>query len=105
MSKSQKRSDDVPSVPNGCWVDLYSRPYFAGRMKRTYGPGRIRIGQIGSLIVGPEALLVRAGQNGDVSFRPLGPRQIVPDFDISPWKGELKLLEIVHSDKGAIDHL
>jgi len=102
MSKSQKRSGDVISLSNGCWVDVYSRTYFAGRLKRIYGPGRIRVGKIGSLIVGPEALAVPAGRNYGVSLRPLRPKQIIPDFDAPRCKGKLKSLEVVHADRGAL---
>jgi len=67
MSKLRNQPDDAAS---GCWVDLYSSSYFGGRLKRIYGPNYIRVGGTGSLIVGPEASILRAGRNPGVNLRP-----------------------------------
>jgi hypothetical protein len=74
--------------PSGCWVDIYACACFAGKLKRIYGPGRIRVGRVGSLIVGPQARVVAEGAN-------LSPKQVVADVASPRWKGRLKSLEVV----------
>jgi len=105
MSESRKLANYVISVPNGCWVDLYSGTYFAGRLKRIYGPGRIRVARIGSLIVGPEAWVVPTGRGRGVNLRPFRSRRIIPDLDTLWRKGKLKSLKVVRVNRGPIDHL
>jgi len=94
MSKLRNQPDDAAS---GCWVDLYSSSYFGGRLKRIYGPNYIRVGGTGSLIVGPEALILRAGRNPGVNLRP---KQIIPDLNTTAWKGKLKSLKVLHMTSG-----
>ncbi|HUB26739.1 MAG TPA: hypothetical protein VL992_15040 [Tepidisphaeraceae bacterium] len=77
---------------SGCWVDVYACACFAGKLKRIYGPGRIRIGRVGSLIVGPDARVVAAGAS-------LRPKQLVPDLDAARWKGKLDSFEVQHVAK------
>lgn len=61
----------------GCWVDVFEKPWFAGKLLRLRGPGRFGpVPRAGSVIVGPNARLIRVGEDpGD----PLQPRQIIPD--------------------------
>jgi hypothetical protein len=93
MSKFKKRAAEVNRFKSGCWVDLYSRTYFAGKLTRIYGPGPIRIARIGSLIVGPEALLIAAERKRGVSLRALRPRQIIADLNAHGWKVKLGVIK------------
>jgi hypothetical protein len=95
MRKSQKRPRKINRASKKCWLDHYSGAFFMGRLKRVYGPARIGVGRIGSLIVGPGALVVPASRNRQTSLRPLLPLQIIPDFATRKREGNLKMLQIV----------
>jgi len=72
---------------NGCWVDVFDHPIFAGRMRRYRGPIHSPIciadktQSIGSMIVGPEAeATLQWNKRGQPNRLPLKPKQIVPDM-------------------------
>jgi hypothetical protein len=64
---------------NRCWVDVYETAHFKGKLRRLFGPVRIKdLG--GSVIVGPEALVEVQGQRGKRPFMmKLEANRVVPD--------------------------
>jgi hypothetical protein len=64
-----------------CWVDVYAADYFRGKMRRLFGPQKLRQLSAKSVIVGPHAMVVltvrRAGK--DVLVK-LPPRKAIPSL-------------------------
>jgi hypothetical protein len=83
-AKSPKRVlVGVDEVCDGCWVDVYDRPWFAGRLRRFRGPAVFRdTGQAGSIVVGPNASLVNLAGGQRVTLKP---KQLVPNLAERPW--------------------
>ena len=82
-----KRFKTIKKVA-GCWIDVFEKPWFTGKLKRLRGPGRFGpLNRAGSLIVGPTAKVLHL----DAHNRPaLQPRQIVPELSKPRTDGRLR---------------
>jgi hypothetical protein len=96
MAKATKKSPKaaggksfkVIKKVEGCWIDVFEKPWFTGKLKRLRGPGRFGpLARAGSLIVGPTAKVLHL----DAHNRPaLQPRQIVPELAKPRTGGEFR---------------
>jgi hypothetical protein len=62
-----------------CWVDVYETAHFKGKLRRLFGPVRLKaLG--GSIVIGPEAHVEVQGQRGKRPFMmKLEANRVVPD--------------------------
>lgn len=86
--------------PVGCWVDVFDGPVFSGKLRRLRGPAQFRglEGRAispGSLIVGPEAVLVVQRTPKPVS---LHPKQVIPEVAKTRLAGAIEDFKIVTAD-------
>jgi len=80
---------------SGCWVDIYEKAWFGGRLRRLQGPGQYPTGasrRFGSIIVGPGAKVVHLDRQRCAT---LPPRQVVPNLAAGKLRGKLRTFEIV----------
>lgn len=97
LSATSSRYGATGKIQNGCWVDFFEGPIFSGKLKRLRGPAEFggtsrRANSPGSLIVGPQAVLVVFGIPKDVA---LPPKQIVADLSKTRFAGTLGDFRIV----------
>ncbi|MGD0390055.1 MAG: hypothetical protein ABSC42_13995 [Tepidisphaeraceae bacterium] len=64
-----------------CWVDVFEEGYFLGRMRRLFGPRKLRQLQAKSMIVGPRAtVLLSVRRRGRESLVKLAGKRVIPDL-------------------------
>ena len=64
-----------------CWVDIFEAHDFMGRMRRLFGPRKLRQLQAKSMIVGPRAtVLLSVRRRGRESLVKLAGKRVIPDL-------------------------
>jgi hypothetical protein len=72
------------SSAKDCWVDVFESTFFMGRMKRVFGPVRLKQVTAASIIVGPKAHLeLQVKKNGKPVNLSFEPKKLVPDVAAS----------------------
>jgi len=67
-----------------CWVDVFESAYFMGRMRRLFGPQKMRQINAKSVIVGPEATIrLSVRSRGKDRVVELAPKRVIPDLAAS----------------------
>jgi hypothetical protein len=89
-----------------CWVDVFDRPIFVGRIRRFKGPIPLPIciadkkQWIGSMIVGPGAMaMLQWLEGGHLNHLSLKPKQIVAHVKNLGISGNSLRLTILASDR------
>jgi hypothetical protein len=95
-----------------CWVDVFDRPIFVGRIRRLRGPIPLPIciadGKqwIGSMIVGPGAMAILQWlEGGHLNRLSLKPKQIVAHVKKLGISGKSLRLAILASDRDSCSGL
>jgi hypothetical protein len=74
-----EQTDSQPS--SQCWVDIFDGDCFMGRMRRLFGPQKLRQLRAKSVIVGPDVTVVlTVRRQGRDSVVKLSPSKVVPDL-------------------------
>ncbi len=69
------------SAQGQCWVDTYELDYFMGKMRRHFGPKKLRQLSAKSVIVGPQAMVVlTVRRRGCDTLVKLPPKKVIPDL-------------------------
>ena len=68
-------------ISRNCWVDIYEADHFQGRMRRLFGPQKLRRPHAKSIIVGPRAtVLLSVRRQGLESVVKLKAKSVIPDL-------------------------
>ena len=103
LATIEKLEDEKSAATNtdGCWIDLFEKPWFGGRLRRLRGPAEFNEANLegaepGSMILGPDALVMQIDQKSLAGFRP---RQIIPELDKLSIAGKLKAFHLQRAGK------
>ncbi len=87
----------VNELLDGCWIDVFEKPWFDGKMKRLHGPGRFGpLDEVGSIIVGPAARVMNVDVPMSQAFKP---KQLVPEMTMPKTGGKVKGFVLVAAEK------
>jgi len=95
-SRFMRRIDRI--LKQQCWMDLFEKCYFGGRMRRLVGPIRVTPVSAASVIVGPQArvqMVARSGRMKREIVVHLRPKSLVPDLAASLHDATLESAVIV----------
>ncbi len=69
-------------VDKTCWFDLFDKPYFAGKLRRNFGPVELSGFSAASAVVGPDAVVeIHGHRTGKQAVVRLEPRRVIADLD------------------------